>query len=234
MKQDSDLMWSCWKKLFLGVLDNHASLQHKRSKCFKVPWLSKNVKDLIYERDKLKRTGIITKTTADWQKYKLARNKVNMSMRQAEVSFYRDTIADQKNDPKGAWKTMNNLLGKTPNNTVVNELKLNEVNLTSPEEIAEGFNDYFSNIGPKLAQSIGNFNFEDYIKQTNSEFSFFKTVENSKVHKPLLVLSISKAIGVEKISGKILKIAASAISPSVTHICNYAIINSSFPSDGKL
>ena len=116
----------------------------------------------------------------------------------------------------------------------MNELKLNEVNLTSPEEIAEGFNDYFSNIGPKLAQSIGNFNFEDYIKQTNSEFSFFKTVENSKVHKLLLVLSISKAVGVDKISGKILKIAASAISPSLRHILNYAIINSSFPSDGKL
>ena len=44
-----------------------------------------------------------------------------MSMRQAEASFYWDTIADQKNDPKGAWKTINILLGKTPNNTVVNE-----------------------------------------------------------------------------------------------------------------
>ena len=54
MKQDSHLMWSCWKKLFLGVLDKHTPLQHKRSKSFKVPWLSKNVKDLIYERDKLK------------------------------------------------------------------------------------------------------------------------------------------------------------------------------------
>ena len=71
----------------------------------------------------------------------------------------------------------------------MNELKLNEVDLTSSEEIAEGFNDYFSNIGPKLAQSIGNSNcnFEDYIKQTNSEFSFFKTVENSKVHKLLII-----------------------------------------------
>ena len=143
----------------------------------------------------------LTEATADWQKYKLARNKVIMSMRQAEASFYRHTIADQKNDPRGAWETINILFGKTPNNTVVNELKLNEVNLTSPEEKAEDFNDCFSNIGPKLAQSIGNFNcnFEDYIKKTDSEFSFFKTVENSKVQ-------ISKTIGVNKISGKILKI----------------------------
>lgn len=126
-------------------------------------------------------------------------------MRQKKATFYRDTIADQKNDPEGAWKTINNLLGKTPNNTAVNELRLNEVNLTSPEEIAEGFNDYFSNIGLKLAQSIdnSNCNFDDYIKQTNSEFSFFKTVDNSKVHKLLRGLSVSKAIGVDKISGKI-------------------------------
>ena len=32
------------------------------------------VKYLIYES-----TGIITETTADWQKYKLARNKVNVN-----------------------------------------------------------------------------------------------------------------------------------------------------------
>lgn len=67
VEQDADLMWSCWKKLFLGVLDKHAPLQHKRSKSFKVPWLTKDLKDLIYERDKLKRKAIITKTTADWQ-----------------------------------------------------------------------------------------------------------------------------------------------------------------------
>ena len=42
-------------------------------------------------------------------------------------------------------------------------------------------------------------------------------------------MSISKAVGVDKISRKILK-----ISPSLPHILNYAIINSSFPSDGKL
>ena len=47
-------------------------------------------------------------------------------------------------------------------------------------------------------------------------------------------MSISKAIGVDKISGKILKIAASAISPSPRDIFNYTIINSSFPCDGKL
>jgi hypothetical protein len=34
------------------------------------------------------------------------------------------------------------------------KLNVNEENLTSPEEIAEGFNNYFSNIGPDLAKIV--------------------------------------------------------------------------------
>jgi hypothetical protein len=58
---------------------------------------------------------------------------------------------------------------------VVNELNLGENNLTSPIDIAEGFNDYFSNIGPDLASKIDstNYNFETYIKNTKSEFAAF-------------------------------------------------------------
>jgi hypothetical protein len=37
---------------------------------------------------------------------------------------------------------------------VVNELNVAEQNLTSPEDIAEGFNEYCSNIGPDLARKI--------------------------------------------------------------------------------
>jgi hypothetical protein len=41
---------------------------------------------------------------------------------------------------------------------VVNELNLDQNNLTSPEDIAEGFNDYFSNIGPDLPSKIDSSN----------------------------------------------------------------------------
>ena len=48
----------------------------------------------------------------------------------------------------------NNLLGRSPGNTVVNELKFNDTKITSPEEIANAFNTYFTDIGPNLASSI--------------------------------------------------------------------------------
>ena len=55
--------------------------------------------------------------------------------------------------------------------------------LTNPQDIAEGFNDYFAKIGPNLASKIGtsNCNFENYIKKTKSEFAAFQPTTISNV-----------------------------------------------------
>ena len=41
-----------------------------------------------------------------------------------------------------AWKTINSLLGRSCHDTVINELKVNNANITSLEEIADAFNEY--------------------------------------------------------------------------------------------
>ena len=93
-------------------------------------------------------------------------------------------------------KSINNLLGRQNKPTVVNELNVGEQNLTSPEDIAEGFNEYFSNIGPDLASKIdySNSNFETYVKIAQSEFPV------SHVSHLLHGLSNNKATGIDKIS----------------------------------
>ena len=70
---------------------------------------------------------------------------------------------------------------------IVNELNVAETNLTSPHDIAESFNDYFSNIGPDLASKIdtSNYNFETYVKNAKSEFSAFQSVTVSNVCRSL-------------------------------------------------
>ena len=90
-------------------------------------------------------------------------------------------IAGQKHNPKQVWKTINNLLGKQNKQTVVNELDIEGKILTNLQDIAKGFNDYFSKIGPNLASKIGtsNCNFENYIKKTKSEFAAFQPTTTS-------------------------------------------------------
>ena len=96
----------------------------------------------------------------------------------------------------------------------MNELNVNEKKLTSPSNIAEGFNGFFSNIGPNLAEEIGrtDCNFRQYIKKTESEFAAFKAVAVHNVCHLLCQLSGSKATGVDNISSRIIKITATIIT----------------------
>jgi hypothetical protein len=77
---------------------------------------------------------MITKLNADWDEYQSSRNKVDDALPQAKADYYRNKIATQSNNPKEAWKTINSLLGRSRSfsDTSVNELKVNDTNLTSP------------------------------------------------------------------------------------------------------
>ena len=117
----------------------------------------------------------------------------------------------------------------------MNELNLNAKNLTTSKDIVEGFNDYFSNIGPELATEIesSNINFEMYAINAKSEFTAFKPVIVSHVYCLLLGLSSNKATGIDKISCKIIELAAPVISDSLTLIFNQCMTLSCFPDEWK-
>ena len=236
LKSDTDSMWACWKELFLEVLDKHAPIQHIRKRSSSVPWVTADIKKLIFERDKKKRKAMITKQSTDWDVYKTSRNLVNIALRHAKAEYYRNKIAQQNNNPKEAWKTINDLLGRSSNETIVNELKINDSKITSNEEIANAFNEYFTNIGPSLVNSIdeSNTSFKTFVKSAESKMDRFKLVSVGKVVKLLKGLSNCKAAGLDKISGKILKVAANTIAPSLTHIFNHGLISNCFPYEWKM
>ena len=84
-----------------------------------------------------------------------------------------------------------------------------DLNITSTHEMANGFNEYFTNIGPNLASSIDDSNtlFRLFVKPAKSKLDRFKLVSVSRVNKLLNGLSNCKATGLDKISGRILKVA---------------------------
>ena len=234
--ENPNAMWEIWKKIFLDVLDKHAPLQHKKIRSKKAPWITNDIKNLMNTRDKFKRKAILTNNKNEWLNFRLTRNKVNIKLRNAKKDYYSSKIAGQNFNPKKAWKSINSLLGRENKLTVVNELTVGNNNLTCPEDIAEGFNEYSSNIGPELSSKIdsSNYNFETYIKSAKSEFAAFQSVTFSQISHLLHGLSGNKATSIDKISCKIIKLAAPVISDSLTLICNQAITLSSFPDEWKI
>ena len=60
----------------------------------------------------------------------------------------------QAKDPKQRWKLINELLGKNNKANNIAQLKTDDTIITDDRMIAESFNDYFVNIGAKLANEF--------------------------------------------------------------------------------
>jgi len=59
----------------------------------------------------------------------------------------------------------------------INELELNGARITNSTEIAEGFNEYFAEIGPELSIEEVNTFFDEFVTQTSSCFSFQRVTQ---------------------------------------------------------
>ena len=198
-------------------------------------WVNKEIKTKLFRRNFLQRKVIKSKDENYWKLYKSSRNAADIAMRNAKREFYATQFVNHNKNPKQAWKTINDILRRNHKQNNVNEIKLPDKTVTSTEELV--FNDHFTNIGPKLAETIKHdkdCSFRDFIAQQESTPGFsFQPVNEAKVYKLISKLSGSKATGIDKISANVLLAAAPAITQSLTKIFNMSIVSEQFLTEWK-
>jgi hypothetical protein len=125
------------------------------------------------------------------------------------------------------------MLGKIPKNTIM-RVSRNNINYTQPSEIAELFNEHFTNVGHVLAHQIPPIQDQPdkFIPETNTLYTF-KTTKLSEVLIATNKLAATKASGIAKLPTKILKIEAPIISESLAAIFNVSLKDGTFPNDLK-
>ena len=95
---------------------------------------------------------------------------------------YSSEIKLAANDPEQPWKTLQNLLVKKPSERtqVPKNLLVDDLIIDDPNIILNNFNEFFNNIGTKLAQTQGETDFNAILK-------FFL---NALVHPCILILPL--------------------------------------------
>ncbi|CAB4024314.1 Hypothetical predicted protein, partial [Paramuricea clavata] len=132
---DPNLCWQVWKSLLLDALNRHAPLRHKRIRNNPVPWINPQIKELMRKRDYHKKKTIKYDSESQWELYKTLRNEASSQM----------------GDSKSGWAWINSLLGRKHKNANINELKVNDDIISDDKSITETLNEYFINIGMKMA-----------------------------------------------------------------------------------
>ena len=115
---------------------------------------------------------------------------------------------------------------------------MDNVTFRDDENISKAFNEFFINIGPKLASEVRNPStnkIETFLEdQAVTTPSFhFSNIPVENVLNTLRHLNVSKGTGLDKIPAKMLRIAADIIAPSLTYIFNLSISTGVFVDNWK-
>ena len=228
-----------WRKnSFLGIVDKHAPLRSKRVRALKSPWVTPYLKQGMHERDIAKLKATRSNDPVDLLNYKQIRNSVNNAIRQAKKSYYTKALHDNEGNSRMTSRVVDDLTSRKSNGPSVKEIKQNGVSICNPQELATAFNNHFATVGPKLANEIPlNNNGRTHLhymsnpSPDSANFEFMPT-NRSKVLSLLSKLIKSKAIGLDKISAKLLRICADLIADSLCLIFN-SITTGIFPEEWK-
>ena len=122
------------------------------SKRLSNPWLTSGLLTSIKQKNKLFKNLRIGLTSED--RYNTYRNKLNSLIRLSKKNYYLNIFKNFKNSTKKIWKTINSLTKSNTNSpkniSIISENKL----LCNPDEVADAFNSFFTNIASKLDSDL--------------------------------------------------------------------------------
>ncbi len=198
------------------------------------PWMTYGLVVSRRTKAKLKKEAI---QTGHWTKYKIYRNIYNRTLKKAKLISMEHKIKRNHGNSREIWKTVNSYIHKTKSdNEGPQKIIKDNKEITHTKEIAQAFNNYFTEVGPKLAklcspqsEIVGKLLGERKSTQFN-----FKQVTKAEVMKVISKMEPKKSTGHDEISNKVLKAISNGILTPLTIIINRCIKDGTFPKEWKL
>ena len=241
IKDTTDANYNTLSHIFTSVQNKYIPIKlmkfnkykHKKSK-----WITEGILRSIRYRDKLYRSWRLSNNTLE-NRETIKRNLSTYNgilkkiIRDAKKNYFENCLSNCKNDLKETWRVINDALGRNNSGKLLPDIfKINNTKVDNELEIANAFNDYFKNIGDKLADNIhynGSMSFENYLKTSNeTEFSFSQITEK-QVETVIDNLSNKHSCGVDGISTNLLKKCKNPLIPALTLIINQTLTSGIFP-----
>ncbi|CAB4011738.1 Hypothetical predicted protein, partial [Paramuricea clavata] len=228
---------SCFNNLFQDVLEQHAPVKTFKSKYRKSKVITPEIRDLMRERDRLRKRAHQRSNPRDWERYRGLRQEVKSKIMLSEIQLVKDEISENKSNKTSIWKTVRHCLNPCGNSTTAYSRDCTE--------IANEFNLFFTSVGEaaaKQAQKLA-IDYElEAVAPTNSIIEecvdgiapfLFNCVTQEQVRNIIMNMPTNKAPGYDKVGMKVLKMCLPSILPVITDMFNTSLSTACFPKDWK-
>ena len=163
---------------------------------------------------------------------------MNREIKSTKSNYYCNLIEEGKGDSSLVWKAVNEASSSNVSSPIPQCIISSGVQYTDPKSIATALNDYFASVGRLLAEKLSqSLNYVNPVKlnvtEPATDFFELRPVSHSFVPQQISALKRNKAIGLDRISARLLKCASRTITPSITKLLNLSIATNEFPNIWK-
>jgi hypothetical protein len=172
----------------------------------KSPWMTKSIAKSVRTKNKLYKKFLCHPTTYNEQKYKQYKDKLNHIIKIAKKKHYEEEMIKYKNDTKLLWGTLNEIMNKLTRKHNLLPKQFTGTNpgeiISNPHEIANKFNEYFTNIGPEIACKLPNTEktFNEYLSNRCKNSFFIEPVTKFEVEVEIKNLNSKKSPGYDGVN----------------------------------
>ena len=163
---------------------------------------------------------------------------LNKCIREQKRNYYYSKFAKYRNDVKKTWDTIRSVMdGNRFKNRFPLAFKINGKIITDKHQIAECFNQFFTNIGPNLAAQVNNGNsipFTSYLSTPNDCNFAFSHVSPDDISMIFKNFKPKTSSGQDGISMYLLKGLVTSLSVPLALIVNQSLTTGIFPDKLKI
>ena len=213
------------------------TIKLKTKKVMRSPWITQSLLVSIRKKDKLYKQFINSRDSTTELKYKRYRNKLNHLIKIAKRKYYDTKFEKAKNNLKETWKLINDVINKPSRkaalpNSFFSDGKL----LNDPQEIANCFCKFFTNIGPNLARKIPDtqVSFRSFLGVSVNESLILNPTNISELNQICNSFKSGKSPGYDNVSMDIIKSTFDLISQPLANVINLSLIKGVFPDELKI
>ena len=160
------------------------------------------------------------------------------AIREAKIQYYDKLFEQHRSDIKKTWQTISDIICKSnTKRKTLDKIIVDSKVIKDKGEICDKFNDFFANIGPKLAtqiKPISDKTYDTFLKKRLLMSFAFTLVAENDVLKHLSSLRTKNSAGIDGISVKLLKKISSALISPLTLIINQSLVTGIFPDKLKI
>jgi hypothetical protein len=237
MCEDTDMAVRILTEELTRILDVLAPVRTIQMRARYAPWLTKETKLLIKERDASQHAAAVSGSQDDWRLYKNLRNTANSVMRNDKKKWEQERLNHLENNITTLWRNIKTWLNWKTSGPPT-QLFHDGRTVRAPADLADTMNKFFINKVTRLRDGIQQDDndpletMSEVMRERLCKFTM-KPVTPAEVEKIIAGLKNSKSTGLDYLDTYVIKLATKEILPAITHIVNLSIRDSLFPKAWK-